>query len=123
VWSGSCRRPCRLRCCTAATEFLAAGSRQRWSAAGLSSYGRISSPRITPAGLTQELLLHLPPRSVTVVHCEFERETLRYSDFPPDAARGLDAITPAFAYYSASAATAAAATVGRSSVRSTVCLA
>ena len=48
-----------------------------------------------------ELLLHLPPQSLTTVSFEFDREFLRFTQYPPDAARGLDATTPAFSYWAA----------------------
>eukprot|EP01051_Picozoa_sp_SAG22_P013342 SAG22_NODE_1481_length_4326_cov_2.970901_1_plen_606_part_00 len=63
---------------------------------------------------SMELLLRLPAQTRTVVSFEFDREHARFSQFPPDAARGFDGTTPLFAYWmvgsgsNCSAATAAA---------------
>ena len=46
-----------------------------------------------------EMLLQLPPKVVVEITVDFRRAFLYYSDYPSDAARGLDMSAPALSYW------------------------
>ena len=83
-----------------ATGLLAAlvhPSQSRGNGGTAADWDASSSPRRSPTAL--ELVLRLPPNCSALVSLAGDRSFLRFADFPPDAARGVDLPAPMAAYY------------------------
>eukprot|EP01048_Picozoa_sp_COSAG05_P019856 COSAG05_NODE_3224_length_2226_cov_72.191819_2_plen_626_part_00 len=62
-------------------------------------FGRPSPRNYRRSPHAVEMLLRLPPQATVQVTVEFRRAFLSFSDYPSDAARGLDASAPALSYW------------------------